>query len=424
MSVKKARKEAKSGLYELLQIDTASSTTKLLKSISPAERSLTATMFRDFFQACYVKEGGKLHGVWKGDGGTAIFVSTTVGQIGSSVRAARRVLKYLPTHNAKVAKVLHINSFPREVRISAHRGEIFRSGDDDGVDAGLPEHFTDFLKFERKFAPNINQIYVTNELFSQLPQAEQRKFEFCKKIKAGSISTSIYRPRNNPNLHLIDLPKMGVNVASLKAKDWEYLTTQIHAHYVNVSARNQITKGLISYLTDPRRRTEPRKISSVIIRELTLDALAGYLRIAFPKRRIHLSYWRPVSASIIAMVSYRYPDGETTNLSKRRVKLEDLRYKVCECFHDMAPVVTPSVNAARLRGNWHDFDNSQKSQKRGLLSALQVPIYYERNNKIKEVKGVLSFDANEANIFKPEEIDLWRDELIGYLANLSLSECL
>ncbi len=415
----------KPGLYpiEILQIDVAGSSTSLYSKVSPQDKSKAAQLFRDFFKGICLSAGGRMHGEWVGDGGCAFFPSSSDEEIGNSVIAAKEILDKLRYQNIETATAIGRTEFPRRIRLSAHRGEIYISGKGDGVDAAESKHFDHFKKYERRFAPNPDEFFITDGLFKVLPGESQSEFEHFRNIKAGAISTGLYRLKAAPKPRTENIFRLGDKLKSMSQSDWEYLRTQIYAHYVNVAARNRITKGLISHLRGTPRKGA-RRISGEVLLDLTLEALAGYLKIAFPTRRIRVSYWRPITKSLIAMVAYKYPDGEMTNPSNRKISLKDRSFKVCKCFADAEPVVTPSVVAARLAGNWYDFDAKQKVNGRALMSALQLPIYVETDTGTKEVKGVLSLDSNQSDVFLPQEVSLWRDELVGFMANLALAESL
>lgn len=378
----------------------------------------------EFFKAICAKHGGAL-AKWEGDGGFALFLSCTEMQLGASVQAGTSFLEELPSQNAQTAKALAWSSFPRRVRIKAHRGEVYLTNNH-GLHSADPQHFDDFLKFEKKFAPKSDEFFITEQLYHMLLAKAKARFTLFKKgLRASSLRTNLYRQRRMPVAKAENIFQRGDEVSTITQADWNYLRNQITAHFANVAARNQITKGLIAQLNDLPRQKCRQGITSSAILELTLDALYSYLRVVFTSCRVRVSFWRAVQRrgqKFVKMVSYRYPKGESTNPAKRVVPVTDLRWKVSECYAKVEPVVTPCVTEARIQHQWSDFGRDQQSARRALDSAMQIPVFCERADKSKEIRGVLSLDADKPDMFLPEELALWRDDLVGFLANLALAE--
>ena len=71
---------------------------------------------------------------------------------------------------------------------------------------------------------------------------------------------------------------------------------------------------------------------------------------------------------------------------------------------------------------WFDFDKKQTLDRRSLSSALQLPVYCVRTDQTKDMKGVLCLDSDQPDTFLSAEVELWLDELVGFLVNLALAE--
>jgi hypothetical protein len=408
---------------EILHVDTAGSR-DLYNHRSPIEKSKCAKLLRDYFKAMCMSHGGRLS-KWEGDGGFALFPSRTEKEVGASVRAGATFLEHLPSQNAQTAKYLGWKSFPRQVRIKAHRGEVYVSSVA-GLDSADSQHFDDFLKFEKKFAPRCDELFITQKLYDALVEGSKARFQlFQKVVIAGALRTRLHRLRHLPVARTEDIFKRGDEVATIAPADWNYLRQQITTHFANITARNHITKGLIAMLSAGGSKKKGRLFDSSDLLELTLDALYSYLRVVFRDWHFHVSYWRCGSkegSDVLRMASYRYPEGELTNPKKRVMVITETKYKVCECWVKKEPVVTPCVNEARIQNQWVDFDEQQQARRRALDSALQIPVYCVNPGAPKEMLGVLSMDGDRPDTFLPEEVSLWRDPMVGFLANLALAE--
>lgn len=409
-------------IVAIIHIDTANSR-ELYKNISPLEKSRCAKLLKEFFEGIVKKRRGTLS-KWDGDGGFALFPFTNAKQIANVFEAGKTIVEELPHVNAQTAIILNRESFPRHVRLKAHKGEVFLAKNR-GLDSADPQHFDDLLKHEKNFAPRNDEFFVTAELHHHFSETEKGCFQLFKKnVEGGSLRTNVFRLRREPYPKVEDILRRGDTISQITQTEWIYLRDQITQHFKNVAARNQITKNLILHLSSPVRRKQ-RFISPEILLESTLDALYSYTHVIFPDCRIRISYWRAVlkaGRTVLKMVSYRYPNHEKTSLAKRLVAIDDERYKVSECFRKKEPVVTPCVNEARLQRLWHDFEPRQKTERRALDSALQIPVYCELSDGSKEMKGVVSLDADKPDMFLPDEVPLWRDALVGFFANLALAE--
>ena len=409
-------------IVAIIHIDTVGSR-ELYKDVSPLEKARCAKLLKEFFEGIIKKYRGTLS-KWEGDGGFALFPFSNAEQIENVFGAGKTVIEELPHLNAQTAKILNRESFPRHVRLKAHKGEVVLTKHR-GLDSADPQHFDDFLKHEKNFAPRNDEFFITAELHHHFNEKEKSRFKlFKKKVEGGSLRVDLYRLCRAPYPKAEDILRRGDKISAITQSDWLYLRDQITQHFKNVAARNQTTKNLILHLSAPSRKRR-RVISPDILFESTLDALYSYMHVIFPDCRIRISYWRAVQKNkntVLKMVSYRYPDHEKTNPAKRVVSIEDGRYKVSECFRKKEPVVTPCITEARLQHSWHDFGPRQKAEKRALDSALQIPVYCELSDGSKEMKGVISLDADKPDMFLPDEVPLWRDALVGFFANLALAE--
>lgn len=251
---------------------------------------------------------------------------------------------------------------------------------------------------------------------------EKKRFGNYATINAGSIHTDIYRLKAVPVTHSKDIFNRGDDINEISGADWEYLKRQIVSQKQIVAARNAITKGLIDRINDGKGRK--RSLNSEDILDLTLTSLHDYLSVAYENHKIQVSYWRAFGKKgqeRLKMVAHRYPKGIAPSKIGRIVSVEDTRWKVCQVFREKAPIAVSSVATERRSGKWHDFCGLQRKRKRGLESAFQIPIYF-RSGDVKNMQGVLCVDANLPDTFLVEEVDLWRDDLVGFLVNISLSE--
>lgn len=408
-------------MVEILFIDTAGSR-KLYQSakLNSAEKAKAQGLLKEQFREACAKHGGEIR-AWNGDGGFAFFSSRIESEFGKSVEAAKDFLKSIPHLDAQTALAFDVPEFTRSVRITAHRGEIFISGDA-SIDSANPENFDDFIKGEKKFAPENDELFITSQLYSALSANIKRGFQFHEKVKFGSLSTDIHRLKKTPIKKTHDIFKLGDELSKITQAEWNYLKGQIVAHSRNVAARNEITKGLI------RRVWQTKKISNEDILELTLDSLYAYLCLTFQKYKFRITYWRyskeKSGDEFLTIAGHRYPKGENISNPSRKVPINDQQFQVCRVFRIKEALATPSVVSARNTKPilWFDFYNGQANKKRHLASAMQIPVYHRNEANEKIMHGVLCLDSDKMDTFLQEEIPLWTEELIGYLANISLSE--
>lgn len=407
---------------EILQVDTVGSRL-LCKGMNPFEKTQAERFLKTGFQSACRKQGGLLR-QWDGDGGFALFPSSRRPQIGSSVRAGKAFLEELLDLNAQTARAQNRDSFVRQVRLAAHRGEVLVSRDAD-IDSADPRDFDEFLTRLKSLAPDDDELFITEQLHGKLSAELKNQFELYKKsVVAGSLRTKLFRLRRVPVRHSEDIFKRGDDLSAITVADWRYLKTQIVGHFFNVAARNQITKGLIQYLNERSPGAQP-EVLSTLIRKLTLDALQNYLRTVFERHRIRVCLWtttRRRDKIWLKKIDCRYPPGDLIEHKTRIVCTDSVQFKVCEAYKMGEPIVTPSVRAERILGKWHDFDHGQSLKRRALMSALQIPLFVQGPGRSRQVIGVLSLDADRPDVFLLEEMALWRDELVGYLANLVLAQ--
>ncbi|MFM9970838.1 MAG: hypothetical protein ACKVQK_20790 [Burkholderiales bacterium] len=407
---------------EILNFDTAGS--RLLYrglGFNAEEKAKATILLKGHFERICAAHGGTFHDM-AGDGACAFFISRQGKELGSSIRAGRDFLNELGDINAQTALALEKPTFNRQVRIAAHRGEIFLTSDA-GTDSANPRDFDDFRKGEKKFAPHTDVLYLTEEVFRVLPASEKAKCENHMSVRYGEIRTKLFRYRRSPIRRTDDIFKHGDSIKQIGPAEWRYLRTQIVNHFRNTHARNLITKGLITYLDSAKPSRQPLLPAKLLL-DLTLDAMFEYLKLAFERHPINLCFWRKIEKKgkpYLSKVAWRGVDGAKST-GRRETVASESRFKVCQAFGKCESIVTPSIASERLSKSWVDFPGLSKTEKSKRMSALQIPIYVENRQHSRKVLGVLSLDSDAPDVFLPEEILLWTDELVGFLANLSLAE--
>jgi len=397
---------------EILHVDTVKSQ-DIYATFSPRQKSDAAEFLLNLFTAACKKFKGTVR-KWEGDGGFAFFHSSR--QCGHSVLAAEYFLNQLVYVNAQTAKMAGVSDFKRNVRVKAHRGEIFIRNNS-GLDSADPKDFDAFLKDKEKLAPYPNNLFITKQLYEKLDTNEKNKFEYFKDVAAGLLRTSIYRLRKIPREKVANVLAKGYELKRIREEDWNYINKVIWMHKANIAARNTITKGLIEKVHRDRAM-----ITSSDLIELTLKALYHYLSVSTEEVQYRLSFWIPdiESENYLKMYPSRFPVLKGDKVDYRAVCLDDRIYKVCQSYIELKPIATPSVQAAYKEGSWMFFDGSQKRNKRRLASALQLPVY-SLLGADKIGKGVLSLDSNMPDTFHNEEIEDWQEDLVHYLVNLALA---
>jgi hypothetical protein len=410
---------------EILQVDTANSRELYKKAgLNPVEKSSCQKILSRHFNASCRTFGGR-PASWQGDGGHALFPSQK--DIGLSFNAAEYFLHGMKLTNLQAAAAFDMEEFFRSVRIAIHRGEIYIA-ESRGLDSADPKHFDDFLKFAKKFAPDEDVVFITRELYDALPKNLKDRFNEYSKITAGSIRSALYMMNRKPIEKVRNILEKGSEVSEITEDEWHYVLRHIECQKINISSRNLITLGLVrDIVTDDRNTTNGALISSRRLFELTLNGLYNYLRIIAPERAFSVCYWIPTKKrekQYLQMYRYRYPQKGFTDPRERTIPINDDRFKAIVAFNKNEPIATPSVKIAANRRDWFFFDENQKSIKRDIASALQIPVYFRKDKNNCTVKGVLSIDTDTPNFFLTEEVEIWREELIHYLVNLCLASVL
>ncbi len=262
--------QAASRLVEILSIDTHNSRSLYKKAgLNPKEKSRAQDLLKSQFSQSCKLYGGKLH-TWNGDGGFAFFPSHT--DFGKSISAAKHFMANLINLNNQTATSAEIlSSFVRKLRIAAHRGEIYITKDA-GIDSADPQSFDDFIKHEKKFAPELNDLFITEEVYNALPAKEKEGFQPYKKVTAGSLKTLLYRMSIKPEIKTRNVfMEPGDKPLEISPQEWIYLKSRITNHQRNIAARNLITKGLIRFIL--QKQPPDPSLSSKNLLELTLGAL-------------------------------------------------------------------------------------------------------------------------------------------------------
>ena len=310
----------------------------------------------------------------------------------------------------------------RRFRVKADFG-LVQLTKDAKFDAAHPADLDAFLKNEKELAPFTDELFITEQLFGQLGSAEKSRFRLHKATQAyGQLTTALYRLVRQPTNSARNLLQVEQRPGAITDSEWEYLIKQIRGQTMNVHARNTITVGLIEHIANQRRgRIEPQ-----ILAKLTMRGLFNYLRTMHPQQNFHLAVWREFKNEGVVCLKKASVYPTTPPMTPRLVRMDEIRYQVVRAFISCAPVVTQCVTESRISGEWVDFDQGQQDPLRGPHSAVQFPLYRNLNKIgdliVRECLGVLSVDSDKPDFFLTDEIDLWIEDLGGYLANLVLSE--
>ena len=410
---------------EILHIDTAGSREFFGRlEVNPSEKCDCQKILLDLFSECCQQFGGYVAANWQGDGGHAFFPAKQ--KSGNSVLAARDFISKLSVLAQQTATTLGRRKTPdqarRRFRIKAHFGNVYLTADGK-CDAGFSGDFDSFLKHERALAPVPDELFITDQLRTQIGGPEKTLFERFKETESfDSLRTALYRLKSQPTNHARNILAGGLQPKDITDSEWQFLRNHILAQRMNVVARNSIATGLIKAITPQSSgHVDPSTLAS-----LTVRALYNYLRAVYPFYKFQVTMWKPAErggAQVLEKAAM-HPLKPTT--ANRTVSLVDMHYQVARCFSACSPVVTQCVSESRLGGEWIDFDSAQAELSRGLQSAIQLPIYRTKNEigdfLQKEPLGVLSVDCDKPDFFLKDELDLWNDDLVGYLANLALSE--
>ncbi len=387
------------------------------------QKSQCQKLVRDLFIECCNAAGGHVASNWAGDGGYALFPASD-GHSGA-IKAAAEFLSSLDVLAQQTATALsrgaESDGLARRFRIKAHRGEVYVSPDD-GLVSGRPDQFDDFLKFEKNFAPVPNELFVTEQFHARLQGSEKDSFGVhLQEVNGGALRCKLYRLKATPREHARNL-LIENDPEQIKPKEWRFLKAQLLSHRKNVAARNSITKGLIALLSSPEAggQLDPERLI-----QLTIRALHSYLRSVYPEHQFSVSVWLPFdegSGTFLRKEYAMYPEGAVA--SQRSVAITELGWKVVQAYRQNQVVVTSDVHDARNRGEWTDLAPLRSNGDRNLNSALQIPIYRSirsESGNATEVLGVLSLDSDKPDMFLKEELDLWLEDLVGFLVNFALA---
>jgi hypothetical protein len=408
---------------EILHIDTQGSQAFFKKlDVNPSEKCDCQTLLLNLFSECCQQFGGLVAPNWAGDGGHAFFPARV--RSGDSVQAAKAFISKQQVLTQQTATTLGRRMAPdemrRQFRIKAHFGLVYLGGTDAKTDSGDPSEFDSFLKHERELAPFPGELFITDQLRKQLGGPEKELFEQFKAPETyGSLLTALYRMKSDPKYHARNLLEGGLAPKDITDSEWRYLRSHILSQKLNVVARNSITTGLIQGTAAGER------IDVNLLTNLTLSALYNYLRRVYPYYNFRAAIWHPVKtgSQIELEKTFAHPSSATI---RRRVNHTDTQYQVVRTFRTAVPAVTQCVNESRLKNDWTDFDASQADPARGLQSAIQMPIYRVKNqigdHLEKDTLAVLSVDTDKPDFFLKEELDLWIEDFVGFLANLALAE--
>jgi hypothetical protein len=408
---------------EILHIDTVNSQEFFRRAgANDSEKCDSQNALEQTFRECCDRYGGEVRR-WNGDGGFAYFSLRKGGS--GALRAAKDFIGKLSQLASKTATILNRPAerelARRDFRIAAHFCVLER-GRDPGNDSDASGEFDAFLKHERLLAPHSNELFVTQQFFNHLPSADKSRFHLhAKKKKFGNLVTSIYRLKSQTHSRAKQFEDGELSWRDIKQSDWDHLIRHTRLRRGSTHSRNQITTSLARIVWEERR-----PLSGNDVTFHTMRALYNFFCALHPNDQFNLALWRPANedgTDYLDKVAV-YPRPEL--FVPRRLLLADYRYQMVRSFVSCNVVVTPSVDEARLAGEWLDFDKSQNTPKRALHSAIQLPLYSNKNDigepVVRDMCGVLSIDTNKLNFFVQEDLDLWIEDLTGYLANLALGE--
>ncbi len=409
---------------EILHIDTVDSQSFVIDlDLNQSEKAECGRLLLELFLQSCQKFNGYI-AAWHGDGGYAFFPAHL--KTGDSILAAQQFLANLPILTQQTATVLNrlakADETRRRFRIIAHFA-VIHINEDPGYASAHATDLDAVLKYAKALAPIPDELFITDQLREQLGRAQKDLFEpFSEKTLFGQLKTTIYRLQSRPTNHMEIIHERS-SAKDLTENEWRYLCNHLQVQQMNIVARNSITTALIQASTNSNNLGQ---IDDVIRTTIIVRALYNFLRAAYPHYSFRLTVWRPEiqrNEKLLEKVM-QYP--LTRPLIKRRVSLDDRRFQVVKTFISCSPIATPSVGEARLRDEWFDFDSSEKGNVRDRNSALQLPVY-RRTSQIGEAPeikmlAVLSIDSDKPGFFSIEELGLWTDYLVGYLAELALAE--
>lgn len=410
---------------EILHVDTQGSQEFFVAlRVNDSEKCDCQRILFELFSRCCQQYGGHVAANWAGDGGHAFFPATH--KSGQCIQAAKEFISKIPIlaqqTTTTLGRRIHSDEARRKFRIKAHFG-LVRITSDAKFDAASAAVLDAFLKNEGVLAPVPDELFITEQLFAQLGSAEKSRFKLYRESRNyGALTTALYQLESQPTNHARSLLQVEEVPTLITESEWDYLVKQIRGQAMNVIARNSITIGLTRYLANQQSGW----IDPKVMEKLTMRALFNYLKAMYPQRQFHLALWKEIKQDGLDYLEKVAIYPTKPPMTPRRVQLSEINYQAVISFVSCAPVVTQCVTESRISGEWVDFDPTQEDPIRGLHSAIQVPIYRPKNRVgevvIKETLGVLSVDTDKPDFFLVEEVDLWTEDLRGYLANLALAE--
>ncbi len=389
---------------EILLIDTVESRDFFARlGVSSVEKADCQTLLLDAFSTSCQNAGGIL-GSWAGDGGFALFSAER--DSGNAIRAARNFISNIPWLNQQTKRALGDRVSPddaqRRFRIAAHFGLVNFNAQQTATSSS--SQLDDFIKYERHWAPVSDELFITEQLRDQLQGPQKEIFErFRNRETHGTLTSALYR----------------MPLGGLTSAEQRHLVRHIYSQKLNIAARDSITVGLIEQAANG-------SIGRDELSSLTIRTLYNYLTVDRKPHRFQLTLWRRLldPATNLTIGLERAMSYPSTSVAARTVSLDQSQYQVVRAFLTGSPIATPSVNAARLQGDWADFDLTDGRV--DMLSSLQVPIYRVRPQvggfSQRDMRGILSIDSDKPDLFVEQEVGFWLDELTGFLANLALAE--
>jgi hypothetical protein len=415
-------------LCELLHIDTQDSQKFFLDHKATHEQKCECQkVLEDIFTVCCRSFGGRVR-FNGGDGGLAYFDAGKFS--GGSIRAAERFFSELPELSKQTARVLHVAKLQRvqRFRLKGHFGPVYIDADRQHL-ASAATVIDSFVKKERNIAPLSDQLYITDELLNVLGSHTQSKFSrtSARKQKFGHLSTTIHRLRKRPPDSLPKPPNLKGRRVSRKVDitraELNYLKRSVETQVISTAARNSITIGLTRRLA-----TERRAMRSTDLVQATLEGFHAFLVSACSEitETFNVTFWQP--NRLVEPTHLRKQWGFPKMGPKRTISLQEDQFQVVRSFTECTAIFHEDVRAAAANREWVSFDPQQGKRGRNLFSAVQFPIYRNRNEIGKrldrEQLGVLSIDTNCPEFFHPEDAALWTDRIKGFLVNLALSQVL
>lgn len=404
---------------EILHVDTKGSRDFFEScEASPIEKAHCQTLARDYFSTCCQNAGGVMDH-WAGDGGFAFFQPSKDGS--GCVAAACEFLNNLPWLTQQTATTLGDRfDAHRSFRVKGHFGLVHFGESGANVTAGASDQLDDFLFHERQWAPVPDEFYITDQLRAQLSRADKDLFELVRPPQThGRLTSALHRLHTRKATLASPFTIIKDGYREMTSVEWDHLLRQVHSQKLSVAARNKITEGLTTMLAENKGVVDHNAVAS-----LTLQSLFHFLKVDRKPHDFRLALWRRVdnpADHLEKTLVYPQEPGPA-----RVISLKDVQYQVVRAFLTKNTIITPSVDAARVRGDWVDFSPLNMDANFLLQSAMQVPVY--RNVEVypghfhRQPKAVLSITSNKPGLFVQDMLQTWVDDLAGFMANLCLSE--